>query len=299
MSNIVKSNFIQFSEENFKVIDTNSLVAKRLEGFSGVLRENLDDDDNTGFINGGGEENIDPLAMAELLADRDSGAAVNEAAISGEGEIENEGFEHNVEAPGETAEDILHMKEEALKEIDAIRENARNEIEELRTRAREEGYEAGYSEGSKKALDEYRARDAELNARAAQLEDEYKKLALNLEPRIVETIVRIYKGVFGDSLYSRKDVIQTLVTAALFNASGDEDIIIRVSPDDYEGINNVKEDLKNDSGLKSELSVVSDDRLDPGNVKVETLFGIMDCSIDTELEELSKTLRVLSYGGTG
>lgn len=299
MSNIVKSNFIQFSEENFKVIDTNSLVAKRLEGFSGVLRENLDDDDSTGFTNGGGEENIDPLAMAELLADRDSGAAVNEAAISGEGEMENEGFEQNVEAPGETAEDILHMKEEALKEIDAIRENARNEIEELRTRAREEGYEAGYSEGSKKALDEYRARDAELNARAAQLEDEYKKLALNLEPRIVETIVRIYKGVFGDSLYSRKDVIQTLVTAALFNASGDEDIIIRVSPDDYEGINNVKEDLKNDSGLKSELSVVSDDRLDPGNVKVETLFGIMDCSIDTELEELSKTLRVLSYGGTG
>ena len=299
MSNIVKSNFIQFSEENFKVIDTNSLVAKRLEGFSGVLRENLDDDDSTGFTNGGGEENIDPLAMAELLADRDSGAAVNEAAISGEGEIENEGFAQNAEAPGETAEDILHMKEEALKEIDAIRENARNEIEELRTRAREEGFEAGYSEGSKKAMDEYRARDAELNARAAQLEDEYKKLALNLEPRIVETIVRIYKGVFGDSLYSRKDVIQTLVTAALFNASGDEDIIIRVSPDDYEGINNVKEDLKNDSGLKSELSVVSDDRLDPGNVKVETLFGIMDCSIDTELEELSKTLRVLSYGGTG
>ena len=299
MSNIVKSNFIQFSEENFKVIDTNSLVAKRLEGFSGVLRENLDDNDSTGFINGGGEENIDPLAMAELLADRDSGAAVNEAAISGEGEMENEGFERNDEAPGETAEDILQMKEEALKEIDAIRENARNEIEELRTRAREEGFEAGYSEGSKKALDEYRARDAELNARAAQLEDEYKKLALNLEPRIVETIVRIYKGVFGDSLYSRKDVIQTLVTAALFNASGDEDIIIRVSPDDYEGINNVKEDLKNDSGLKSELSVVSDDRLDPGNVKVETLFGIMDCSIDTELEELSKTLRVLSYGGTG
>ena len=135
--------------------------------------------------------------------------------------------------------------------------------------------------------------------RMTQLEEEYKKLAMGLEPRIVDTIVGIYKSVFGDSLYSRKDVIQTLVTAALFNASGDEDIIIRVSPNDYAGINEVKDDLKNDSGLKAELSVVSDDRLSPGSVKVETLFGIMDCSIDTELEELSKTLRVLSYGGEG
>ena len=298
MSNIVKSNFIQFSEENFKVIDTNSLVAKRLEGFSGVLRENLDDD-NADLMPGGGENDIDPLAMAELLADRDAGAAVNEAAISGEGEIENEGFEPAAQTYKETTEDIHRMKEEALKEIEDIRENARNEIEELRTRAREEGFEAGYSEGSMKALDEYSARNAELNERAAQLEEEYKKLAMGLEPRIVDTIVGIYKSVFGDSLYSRKDVIQTLVTAALFNASGDEDIIISVSPDDYAGINEVKDALKNDSGLKAELSVVSDDRLSPGSVKVETLFGIMDCSIDTELEELSKTLRVLSYGGEG
>ena len=298
MSNIVKSNFIQFSEENFKVIDTNSLVAKRLEGFSGVLRENLDDD-NAGYTSSDNAGDIDPLAMAELLADRDSSGAVNEAAISGEGEIENEGSEPDTETPEETAEDILRMKEEALREIETIRENARDEIETLRTKAREEGFEAGYSEGSAKAMGEYSARNEELNERAAQLEEEYKKLALSLEPRIVETIVNVYKSIFGDTLYSRKDVIQTLVTSALFNASGEEDIIIRVSPDDYANINEMKDDLKNDSGLKAGLSVISDDRLDPGSVKVETLYGIMDCSVDTELEELSKTLRVLSYGGTG
>ena len=292
MSNIVKANFIQFSAENTKVIDTNSLVAKRLEGFSGVLRESLDDEDQNSGEGQANNSDMDPLAMAELLADRDdNGEPIDEGF-----EVEGEPID-DAEPSGETAEDISKMKEEALAEIERVKETARAEVEELRERARQEGYSEGYFEGTKKAEEEANAKFAEIEDKKAELEAEYRKLIDDLEPRMVETITDVYRSVFGDSFYSKKDVMKNLILAALFNADSSEEVTIRVSPIDFETVDSLKEELKERAAVKGELSVVSDERLTATEAKVETPFGIMDCSIDTEVEELTKTLRTLSYGG--
>jgi flagellar assembly protein FliH len=292
LSNIVKANFIQFSAENTKVIDTNSLVAKRLEGFSGVLRESLDDEDQNSAEGQANNSDMDPLAMAELLADRDdNGEPIDEGF-----EVEGEPID-DVKPSSETAEDISKMKEEALAEIERVKETARAEVEELRERARQEGYSEGYFEGTKKAEEEANAKFAEIEDKKAELEAEYRKLIDDLEPRMVETITDVYRSVFGDSFYSKKDVMKNLILAALFNADSSEEVTIRVSPIDFETVDSLKEELKERAAVKGELSVVSDERLTATEAKVETPFGIMDCSIDTEVEELTKTLRALSYGG--
>jgi len=292
LSNIVKANFIQFSAENTKVIDTNSLVAKRLEGFSGVLRESLDDEDHNSAEGQANTSDMDPLAMAELLADRDdSGEPINEGF-----EVEGEPID-DAKPSSETAEDISKMKEEALAEIERVKETARAEVEELRERARQEGYSEGYFEGTKKAEEEANAKYAKIEEERTELEAEYRKLIDDLEPRMVETITDVYRSVFGDSFYSKIDVMKNLILAALFNADSSEEITIRVSPIDFETVDSLKEELKERAAVKGELSVVSDERLTATEAKVETPFGIMDCSIDTEVEELTKTLRALSYGG--
>ena len=292
MSNIVKANFIQFSAENTKVIDTNSLVAKRLEGFSGVLRESLDDEDSNPGEGQANNSDMDPLAMAELLADRDDNGEPIDEGFEVEGEPIDE-----TQPSSETAEDISKMKEEALAEIERVKESARAEVEELRERARQEGYSEGYFEGTKKAEEEANAKFAEIEDKKAELEAEYRKLIDDLEPRMVETITDVYRSVFGDSFYSKKDVMKNLILAALFNADSSEEVTIRVSPIDFETVDSLKEELKERAAVKGELSVVSDERLTATEAKVETPFGIMDCSIDTEVEELTKTLRALSYGG--
>ena len=189
------------------------------------------------------------------------------------------------------------MKEEALAEIERVKETARAEVEELRERARQEGYSEGYFEGTKKAEEEANAKFAEIEDKKAELEAEYRKLIDDLEPRMVETITDVYRSVFGDSFYSKKDVMKNLILAALFNADSSEEVTIRVSPIDFETVDSLKEELKERAAVKGELSVVSDERLTATEAKVETPFGIMDCSIDTEVEELTKTLRTLSYGG--
>ena len=292
MSNIVKANFIQFSAENTKVIDTNSLVAKRLEGFSGVLRESLEDEDISLSDGSSNASDMDPLAMAELLADRDE----NGEPIDEEFEVEGEPIDES-DVPGETAEDISKMKEEALAEIERVKESARAEVDELRERARQEGYSEGYFEGTTKAEEEAKVKFAEIEAKKAELDEEYKKLIEDIEPRMVEAITDVYKSVFGDSFFSKKDVMKHLILAALFNVELSEEVTVRVSPVDYETVDSLKDELKERAAIKGELTIVSDERLTATEAKVETPFGIMDCSVDTEVEELTKTLRALSYGG--
>ena len=120
MSNVYKANFIQFSPENTKVIDSNSLVAKRLEGFSGVLREIDPDIDVPGGYTDEDGNSVDPVAMAELLADRDN---------------PDEQEDPEPEVPEETVEDIEKMKQDALDEIEQVKAIAREEIENLRADA--------------------------------------------------------------------------------------------------------------------------------------------------------------------
>ena len=230
--------------------------------------------------------------MAELLADRDeNGEPVDEGF-----EVEGEPIDETIPS-GETSEDIAKMKEEALAEIERVKEAARAEVDELRERARQEGYSEGYFEGTKKAEEEAAVRFAQIDEKKAELDEEYKKLIDDLEPRIVETITDVYRSVFGDSFYSKKDVMKNLILAALFNADPSEEVTLRVSPVDFEMVDSLKDELKERAAIKGELSVVSDERLTATEAKVETPFGIMDCSVDTEVEELTKTLRALSYGG--
>lgn len=285
MSNVFKANFIQFSAENTKVIDSNSLVAKRLEGFSGVLREAPAEKDEISL--GGApndaleaEDGFNPLAMAELLADRDDG--------------DNCSFEEGLQ---ETAEDVARMKEEALEEIEQIKAAAREEIDEIKNDARKEGYEAGYAEGLDAAKAEYEERCNELENQRNGLEEEYQTLVSELEPKIVDVITDVYTHVFGDSFFNHRDVMVSLISKALSGASADDNVVIHVSSEDYDMLLGMKQQLFSRVSLMREPEIISEDRLKAGEAKVETAYGIMDCGIDTELKELSRILHVLSYEG--
>ena len=132
-NNVYKANFIQFSPENTKVIDANSLVAKRLEGFSGVLREKEEETVSEDF-----SENEENSPMDELLADRDA-------------PIEEEASTETVES---VAEEIERMKQEAASEVEEMKRQALEEAESIKDEIIKDAREQGYSEGAAKAEEE-------------------------------------------------------------------------------------------------------------------------------------------------
>lgn len=273
-NNIYKANFIQFSPENTKVIDTNSLVAKRLEGFSTILREEENIPETSAE-----EDGFQEIAISDLLADREE--------------------ETSSEVSFEDANAYLEeMKQQGMAEIEEMKQAALQEIDEMRAELYEEAKRQGYSEGMAQSEAEYKKKLDELERRGDELEKEYSNLAISLEPKIVDAITDIYRKVFGNSFYSNRDVILSLVTKALINIGNEDDIIIHVSSLDYDEICERNEEILACANYRRAPEIKPEDRYEKGEIKIETKYGIVDCGIDTELEELTKALKMLSYEGS-
>lgn len=284
MSNVLKANFIQFTSENMKVIDTNSLVAKRLEGFSGVLREQ-DAEEKFTPETAGDDSEFTPMQMAELLADRD---------LNAEEPVPEEEYE---EVPESAKEELARMKQETLDEIEEIKANAREEIDNIRENARRQGFDAGYEEGMAKASVEIEARLNELEIKEKTIIEQYEALALELEPKMVDIISNIYRKTFGEGFYNNKEVMISLISGALFHSGLEEGLIVHVSAEDYEMLLESKDRLFARLSPDREPEIRPEERLKSGEAKIETPYGILDCAIDTELTELERALRMLSYSG--
>lgn len=278
-NSIVKSSFIQFSSENTRVIDPNALMAKRMEGFTGVFRERDDSEaDEEGY------DAVDALTDSEF-----SGEFVPmegaEAAFEPEPEEETISPEELIAAANAEAERII--------------EAANAEANEIREAAKNEGYEAGYSEGREAALSELLEAKNELEGEREAIKAEYESLMEEAEPRMVDTITDIYEYVFGSNFYSRRDVMVCLINKALLHSEADDQIVIHVSAADYDMLVGMKNAILDKVSFQNEPEFRQREDFVKGQAKVETPYGLLDCSIDTELKELKRMLRLLSYEGRG
>ena len=76
--------------------------------------------------------------------------------------------------------------------------------------------------------------------------------------------------------------------------------LVHVSRQDYEGVMADKERIRAQAGGSSvSVEFVEDSTLSGAQCLIETENGIYDCSLDTQLCELSKKLRLLSYEKNG
>ena len=276
--NVLKSSFIKFSNANTRVIDSSALVAKRLEGFTGVLREQDEEP-----VSDGADAEFNP--SLEMLTDENfEGTEFASDGVFTEAPVE-EAYEPS---PEEIKETILA---EARAEADRILEEARESAEALKNSAREEGL----AEAREIAEGELAAAKQELEDEANQLRSDYESMVLSAEPRMVEVLTDIYRHVFSDNFYNQREVMITLLNKAMLSVNGVEQIVIYVCPTDYQILVPAKEKICEGMIAKSDIEFVQRDDFVSGQAKLETPFGIIDCSIDTELEELTKALRVLSY----
>lgn len=278
--NVLKSNFIKFTGSNTRVIDSSALVAKRLEGFTGVLRERAEE-----------EVSYEPVYDEEgnLIPQESIDMLTGEETVAEEEVIPSE------PTPEDIKESLDQMIAEAQAEADRIIEKANETAEAIKNTARDEGL----AEGRELATSELLELKAELADEQNRIKTEYENLVATLEPQMVEVITDIYNHVFGNSLYSRKDVMICLVNKALMHIESNDQVVVYVCPADYDMIVENRNQLIEKTAFQTPPEIIQRDDFEKGQAKIETPFGILDCSIDTELKELSKTLKALSFEGKG
>ena len=280
-SNLYKAGWVVIGE-NARVIDADKLMEQRLQKAAAartVHREAWNKENQEDFASGLEAEKVD------ALLDPDS----EEMVLKSASVKEKEALEQELEAAGKELERVR-------KETDQMIREANSQIEAMRAKAleeaRDEGYQAGYSEGMARAE---AAKEQYLNMQA-RLKEEYDRQIEALEPEFIETLTGIYEHIFKVDLSSYHQLVVNLLTDAMQKTESARNYIVHVSRGDYQAVSGAREEILEKTGtLSDNLEIISDMTLSPSQCMIETEDGIYDCSLGTELEELKRKLKLISF----
>ena len=269
LSNLIKSGFVAFSVEDAMVIDANqSNIIKSIDAANEELQE------------------ANRVAIAEaLISDADLESQVLQSEEIKQAKTE--------------ADAIL---EQAKKEARAVERTALEEAETIRQEARDEGYrhgrDQGYQDGNKDALEEYREKQVELEKEFAnereKLAQEKEALYVETEKKMTEILMRLVPKITGVYAESEESVILFLVNQAIRDLDSSERFVIKVSEADYDGLVSHKEEIYGIANPNIEIEIFSDAKLTDKQCIIETDHGIVNCSLDIQLDNFIKAIKLLA-----
>lgn len=276
MSNLLKRSSVINKDE--RVIDYNDLIKKKIQAIMESKHNEMDAD---GFINGLHADVVD-----ELISDDDTADALTEDAAMGEQQAAA-----SLENTNAEAERII---EEARLQAEQIIADANKNADA----AFEEAKQNGYYEGNEKAQEEMNIKQAQLEAefdnKRKELEQEYNNLKGSIEPELVEVITDVFRKVTGVVAEDNQEIILHLINDVMHNADGSRDYVIKVSPDDYKFLVNNQGKIYCAMSREVNIDIVEDATLERNQCMIETNTGIFNCSLDIELNNLIKNIKLLS-----
>ena len=276
MSNLLKRSSVINKDE--RVIDYNDLIKKKIQAIMESKHNEMDAD---GFING-----LHADVVEELISDDDTADALTEDAAMGEQQAAA-----SLENTNAEAERII---EEARLQAEQIIADANKNADA----AFEEAKQNGYYEGNEKAQEEMNIKQAQLEAefdnKRKELEQEYNNLKESIEPELVEVITDVFRKVTGVVAEDNQEIILHLINDVMHNADGSRDYVIKVSPDDYKFLVNNQGKIYCAMSREVNIDIVEDATLERNQCMLETNTGIFNCSLDIELNNLIKNIKLLS-----
>ncbi len=281
MSNLLKGVTISYQQDSRRVIDSNELVATKIERLANLMsdEEGKSDSFSDGFTEGILASRVDELLEDDMEEYGDESGNVIKA-------------EAEAEKTGPSAEELL---EQARYEAQSIIEDAIRESEEKKEQVYEQAKQAGYQEGYQQGIQEAESMKAELEQYRIQLDRDYQNQIDELEPMFIETLTGIYEHIFHIKLTDSKEIIFYLIQDAVRKVEGNKNFIIHVSKEDYGFVSMQKKELLSGIASAEGAEIVEDMTLKKNECFIETGGGIFDCSLETQLTGLARELKLLSY----
>lgn len=276
-------------EEEIRVIDNNDVIARRLEW----LAEN--EMIGQPATHQDGIQTMDGAQAADGMDDSEAALLLGEVPDN----ASEAGFVPGLAAQtvevyeGPDPEELLAQAREEAEQMIA---DAKAQVDGLRQSALEDGRQQGYAAGLQEAQAQMEEAHEQIRQKAEELERAYWNKVDELEPAFVDTLTGIYEHVFRVKLSTERQFIMNLLTEAMHGIEGSREFIVHVSGEDVQTVREAKQALLEAAvSPDAKVDIIEDDTLSANECLIETSSGIFDCSLDTQLEELKKQLKLLSY----
>jgi len=267
LSNLIKSRYVTLGKEDKFVIDSNEKSEEfRLINFA-----------NNTQIHVAKTEEIEP-AEGFIPGIEATVIGTEEEKLSEE-ELKNR------------LEDMIAKAEE---EVALIRKIAEEESKSHSRKLYEDSTRRGFEDGYQKGLEEALKKQKEYEQQKVELLKEYEEKVRALEPEFGSIMAAVIEKVTGVIVEGEKNVITHLLHKAILHSDNSKFYHIRVSKEDYEEIAAYKPKLIEILGTTVELDIALDKNLLKNQCIIDMETGIIDCSLDTQLENLKKDIMLLS-----
>lgn len=282
-SNVYKSGWVVVQDTQARIIDNNALIEKKLSTSFNTSKEKREEypENEEGFTSGLDTEQLDALFAQEG----------SESIIKGSAAAERDAILMEIE---QAKEELADLKSQA----DSMIDEAKSQIGAMQIKAYEEAKQQGLLEGQRIGKQEADAVKEEYLLKKKQLEEEYDQKLEELEPKFIETLTGIYEHIFKVDLSHYGDLVASLLISTMQNIETTKNFLVHVSKEDYEKVAASRERIRAQAGGSVSVELVEDMTLSRAQCFIETENGIYDCSLDTQLSELERKLKLLSYERT-
>lgn len=183
---------------------------------------------------------------------------------------------------------ILKAHEVAvLCEAAAVLEAAKQRAEAMRLQA-EEAYEVRKEEGYRDGLDEGRLENAEKLMETAMSSVAFIE---GIETTLVDVVVQALRKIMGD--ISPEERIAGIIRQALTTVRNQQRVTVRVAPADEAAVREAFASmLQRVPGESSFLDLLVDARLDRGACILESELGVVDASVETQLQAMENAFKL-------
>lgn len=289
MSNLLKGFHTKQTEE--RVIDYNQIISNKIESFKQKLEQEKIEAD--GFVNG-----LNATVVEGLISDEGDGFV----ALSEDDSLAVLTADKSQEGADVTSEDLKELAENIISDANAKAEeilaNAKKEAEEIKNTVYEtalsDGRQKGYEEGCAKADAEYQTLINGANNELARLEQEYTTRYNSMESELVDVLMDVFSKITYTIAEDNKEIVLHLINQVMNHVEATGDFLIRVSKEDYPFLVENQGKIYCASPKDINLSVLEDSSLMKNQCIIETDGGVFNCSLDIQLEQLIKDIKLLS-----
>jgi type III secretion protein L len=161
---------------------------------------------------------------------------------------------------------------------------ARRAAEEMRATVAAEVEQArrlGYEKGQQEAR-------AELSSQIAETKAQLEHSFASLEGRIVQTVLKAVQQILAST--SDRALLEPLIRRVLAQSNSDSPLRLRVSAEQFDAANDAVSSLLKEFPQVEWIDVAKDPNASRGTCVLESEFGVIDGSIDTQLAALRRGL---------
>ncbi|MBX0356447.1 flagellar assembly protein FliH [Halobacillus sp. Nhm2S1] len=184
-------------------------------------------------------------------------------------------------------EQLIRSTEE---EIQSMKETWEEERKVIENEAYQKGVDQGFRKGHKEGHEALEDRLSQANKIIQQAKAAHDRMVTNSERTIIEVAMKTSEKILNAKLEEDPTLFSPVVKRVIEEVKGQPEVALYVHPEKYEFVYKQSDELERLITPSSYLSIYAEEELTPNACIVESQFGRLDGSIDTQLSELRHQL---------